>query len=196
VNSFEECLGVKGPEQANLDHADLFALLGHQIHGFFGNFSARTHQNDHALRIGRAVVVEQMIGTAGLRGKAVHHRLHNAWNRGMEWVAGLAGLEEHVGILRRAADDGAIGAQGVLPEIDNVLVVHHGADGFVADGQNLAHFVRSAEAVKEMNERNAGFKRGNLRHQSQIGNFLHRVRAQHGPAGGATGHHVGVVAKD
>ena len=152
--------------------------------------------HDHALRIRRAVVVEQAIGAAGLHGKAVHHRLHNSRNRRVERRAGFARLEEHVGILRRAANERAIGRERVLAERDQVLVVDHGADGLVADGQNLAHLVRGAEAVEEMNERNARFERGDLRHQRQVGNFLHGIRRQHRPAGRAAGHHVGVVAKD
>ena len=168
----------------------------HGVDGFFGSFSAGAHDDDDALGIGRAVVVEEVIGAAGLDGKAVHDRLHDAGNGRMEGRAGFARLEEDVGILRGAADEGAIGRESVLAEGDEVLVVDHGADGFVADGQNLAHFVRGAEAIEEMDEGNAGFEGGDLRDERQVGNFLHGVRGQHGPAGGAAGHHVGVVAED
>ena len=65
--------------------------------------------HDHALRIGGAVVVEQVIRAAGLRGKAIHHRLHDARNSGVERSASFARLEEHVGILRRAAHERPIG---------------------------------------------------------------------------------------
>ena len=192
----QEGLRVKRPEQANLDHADLLALLDHQVRSLFGRFGAGAHEDDHALRIGRAIVIEEVIGAAGLGGKAIHHRLHNRRNRGVEGRTGLAGLEEDVGILRRAADDWPIRAEGVFAVFENVLVVQQGADGLVANGQNLAHFMRGAEAVEEVNERDAGLQRGDLRHQRQIVNLLDGVRAEHRPARRAAGHHVGVVAKD
>jgi len=46
-----------------------------------------------------------------------------------------------------------------------------------------------------MHEGNAALQRGDLRNQRQIVNFLPELLAQHGPARGAAGHHVGVVAK-
>ena len=166
------------------------------IDGFFGGFGAGAHDDDDALGVGGAVVVEQVIGAAGLRGKAIHDRLHNARNRRMEGSAGFARLEEDVGILRGAANEGAVGAERVLPELDDVFVVDQRADGLVADGENLADFVRGAEAIEEMNERNARFEGGDLRDERHVGHFLHGVRREHRPAGGAAGHHVGVVAED
>jgi len=56
--------------------------------------------------------------------------------------------------------------------------------------------VRGAEAVEEVNERDAGLERGGLRNQRQVVRFLHRIRRQHRPAGGAASHHVGVIAED
>ncbi len=137
-----------------------------------------------------------MIGAAGLGGKAVHDGLNDAGYCVVVRIAGFTSLEKDVGILRRAADDGAIGAQSVLPVFNDVLVVEQGADSLVRDRQNLADFMRRTEAVEKVHERNAGFESGNLRHQCHIGNFLDRVGSQHRPTGGPTGHHVGMVAKD
>ncbi len=192
----QESARVEWPIEANLQQPQLLALLVQQIDGFFGSLCARAHQHNHTLRIGRAVVIEQVVGAAGLRGKAIHHRLHDSRNRRMEGIAGLASLEENIGILRRAANDRPVRRQRVLAERNNVLVVHHRPDGLVADGQDLAHFVRSAEPVKEMNERNAGFKRGDLRHQCQVVYLLNGIGGQHRPARRPASHHVGVVAED
>ena len=43
----------------------------------------------------------------------------------VERAAGFARLEEHVGILRRAANDRPVRAERVLPELDDVLVIDH-----------------------------------------------------------------------
>ena len=95
------------------------------VDGFFSSFSAGAHEDDDALGIGCAVVVEQAIGAAGLRGEAIHDGLHDAGDRVVVRSAGFARLEEDVGVLRRAAKDGAIGAERVLAELDEVLVIEH-----------------------------------------------------------------------
>ena len=114
----------------------------------------------------------------------------------MERIAGLARLEEYIRILRRAANNRPVRTQCPLPRLNNELVVHQRANRLVADGKYLAHFMRSAETVKEMNERNARLERGHLRHQRHIGHFLHGIRSQHRPARRPASHHVRVIAKD
>ena len=47
-----------------------------------------------------------------------------------------------------------------------------------------------------MHERNAGLESGDLGDEGEIGDFLHGIGGKHGPAGGAAGHDVGVVAED
>ena len=52
------------------------------------------------------------------------------------------------------------------------------------------------EAVKEVDERNLAFNRGQMRNRGQIHNFLRVGFAQHGKTGLTAGHHVGVVTED
>ena len=111
-------------------------------------------------------------------------------------LAGFASLEEDIGVLGRAAKNGAVGAECALAEGDEVLIVHHRADGFVGEGSDLGDFMRGAETVKEMQERNARFQRGDLRDQRQVVHFLHGVRREHRPTGGAARHDVGVITED
>ena len=56
--------------------------------------------------------------------------------------------------------------------------------------------MRGAEAVEEMQERQARFKRGDMRNERQVACFLHGVGAEHRPTRGAACHDVGVVAED
>jgi hypothetical protein len=194
--SGQKRLAVEGPIEPYLDQAGLLALARHCIHGFLCGFRAGTHEHDHAFGVWRSIVVEKVIGAAGPRGKTIHHRLHYARHLHVERAACLPGLEKHVGILRRPADEWAIRREGVLAEGDQVLVVHHRANRLVGDGKNLAHFMRCAEAVEEMDERNARFQGGDLCDERQVGNLLHGIRGQHRPSRPAAGHHVGVVAED
>ena len=137
-----------------------------------------------------------MISTASLRCEAVHDGLHDARDSGVIGAAGFARLEEDVRILRGAAKEGPIGAERVLAELDDVFVVDQRADRLVADGENFADFVRGAEAIEEMNERNARLEGGDLCDERHVGDFLHGVRCEHRPSGGAASHHVGVIAEN
>ena len=56
--------------------------------------------------------------------------------------------------------------------------------------------VRGAEAVEEMQERNARLQRRGLRDQRRIVGLLHRSGRQHGKARGTRRHHIRVVAED
>jgi hypothetical protein len=84
---------------------------------------------------------EEVIGASSLGGKAVHNRLHDARNGGMERGAGLAGLEEDIGILCCAANDRPIRTEGVLTVLNDVFVVEKSANGLIRDGLDLADFV-------------------------------------------------------
>ena len=92
--------GVEWTIEANLEQADFLALLGHHVNGFFSGFGAGAHDDDDALCIGGAVVVEEVICAAGLRCEAIHDRLHDARDSGVIRAAGFARLEEDVGVLR------------------------------------------------------------------------------------------------
>ena len=65
--------------------------------------AARAHQHDHAFRVRRAVIVEQVVLPSGQRGETVHLPLHDLRHARVERVDRLARLEERVGVVCRAA---------------------------------------------------------------------------------------------
>ena len=106
----EEGFGGEGAEQADLEHADALAHCREGGGGGHGGFGAGAHQDDDALGVGRAGVVEQMILAAGEGGQAVHLLLHDAGHGGVERVRGFAGLKEGVRVVGGAAYDGVFRA--------------------------------------------------------------------------------------
>ena len=56
--------------------------------------------------------------------------------------------------------------------------------------------MRSAEAVKHMQEGNATLQSCGLRDQCKVHHFLDRIREQHSPARRSRGHYIAVIAKD
>ena len=61
---------------------------------------------------------------------------------------------------------------------------------------DLVDLMRGAEAIEEVQEGHARFKRGGLGDQRHILRFLNRARSQQRKTGRADGHHIRVIAKD
>ena len=61
-----------------------------------------------------ALVLEEAVAPAGQRGEPRHHLLDDRRAGVVEAVGGLASLEEHVGVLRRAAQHRPVGRERAL----------------------------------------------------------------------------------
>ena len=152
--------------------------------GFLRGFGAGAHHHDDALGIGGADIVEQVILRPVTLGEPVHRVLHDGRARAVEGIAGFARLEEDVGILGRAAKHRAVGRQRALamlrgPDSSSIMARRSSSSELL----DLGHFVRGAEAVEEVQERNARFERGGLGDQRPSPYFLDGVGAQHRQAG-------------
>ena len=73
--------------------------------------AARTHEHDHALGLGMARVIEEVILAAGELGEPLHGLFHDPRAAVIERIARLARLEEHVRVLRRAAQHRLVGRE-------------------------------------------------------------------------------------
>ena len=116
--------------------------------------------------------------------------------RVIERVGRLAGLEEHIGVLRRAAQLRRVGREAALPVGEHGVVVHQRPQIGVVEEVDLVHLVRRAEAVEEMQERHAGAQRGGVSDGREVVGLLHAAGGEHRPPGGARVHDVGMVAED
>ena len=163
-------------------------LLGHVADG--------AHGHDDAVSVGGAVVVEQLVVGAQLGVDLVHVLLHHGGQGGVVAVAGLAVLEEDVAVLVAAAHMGMLGVQGVAAELGHGVHVAHILQVLVVPDSDLLDLVGGAEAVEEVDEGDLALQRGQMGHGGQIHDLLDVALAQHGEAGLAAGHDVGVVAED
>ena len=143
-----------------------------------------------------AHVVEEVVLAAGHLGEVVHGRLHVPGRVDVEGVAGLAGLEEGVGVLGGAADHRRVGRERPAADVGDQVVGDHLLQIVVVEQLDLGHLVRGAEAVEEVDEGHAALERGALRDEREVVGLLHRVGGQQAEAGLADRHHVGVVAED
>jgi hypothetical protein len=192
----DECAGIEGAEQPDLEQSDFLAACGQMLDCFFSRTQSRAHQHHHALGVRRADVLEQPVLASGQGGEAVHDALHDTGRDGVIGVDGLAALEIDIRVLRGAAQLGMIRIQGALAMGLDPLFVDQGADGLDRQALDLVDLVRGAEAIEEVQEGQAAFERGGLGDERKIHRLLHRTGTEHGITRCATGHDVRVIAED
>ncbi len=185
-----------GRYKPHLDQSNFLAACVQSFDCLLGGFRSRPHHHDHSLRVRGAHIVKQPVLPAHDLGKLVHHGLHLGGANVVVRVRGLTDLKEYVRILRCPAQHRMIRRKCPLPMFEHAVHVNQSPQIVFGQHLNLVYFVRGPEAVEEMKKGNPGFERGRMRDQRKIHSLLHRVRTQHGPAGGTTKHHVTVIAKD
>jgi len=140
--------------------------------------------------------LECLILAAGQGGKLVHRLGGDVGALRIERIARFARLEEHIRVLRGAAQHRSVRVECPLPMRNDELLVNHLAHGVLGDPLDFRHLVRGAEPVKEVQERNPALQRRCLRDQGEVHRFLHARRTEHGKPRRARQHHVAMVAKD
>ena len=180
----------------DLHHADLLAVSVHVVDDFLCHVADGTHSDDHAVSVGSAVVVEELIVGAQLLVDLAHVLLDDLGEILVVLVAGFTVLEENIAVLMRTAHHGTLGVQGVLAERVNSVHIAHFLQVLVIPHGDLLDLVRGTEAVEEVDEGNAALDGGQMGHGSQIHDLLNVILAQHGEAGLTAGHHVGMIAED
>ena len=137
-----------------------------------------------------------LIPPARQRRKPAHQAFHHAGARVVIAIRRLARLKEDIRVLRRAPQHGPVRREPALAMRAHMVFGDQRAQVVIRQLFDLGHFVRGAEAVEEVQERNPQLERRGVRDGREIVSLLHRPRAQHGEPGLAAGHDVGVVAED
>ncbi len=194
--SLEECVHGEGAIQADLQEADLVTFLVHLVDGLLHGVCARAHEDDDVLRVGVADVVEEVIAPARESGDLIHHLLHDGGSGFVVFIGGLAVLEVDVRVLRRTALDGVLGVKSASAEVLDVLHIHEALHLVVLDHVDLADFVRSAETVEEVEERNFRLQGGEVGDKRKVHDLLHRVGREHRKTRLTASHHVRVIAEN
>jgi len=180
--------------QMDFDNAVFFVFqMGD---GRFGRVGARSHDDDNLFGVFGTGVFNQVILATGNLGVFVHGFLNDAADFGIVRIGGFANLEEHVGVLRRTAQNGVIRRQRVFAIERGRQTFDEFAQLVVGNDFDLVDFVRSAETVKEVHEGHAGFQRRVLRDRRHVLRFLNVVGAQHGETRLTASHNVGMVAEN
>ncbi len=194
--SLEEVLRGERAVQMNVNHTDLFALAHQEINGFGSGLCAGTHKDDDAFCILCAVVIKQLVRTAGNFADLVHVMLNSVRNGSNLGITCFTTLEEDVWIYGGAAGCRMLRIQRVLAESLEGVHVDQRTQILVIQRFNLLNFVRSTEAIEEVQECHALVDGSQMSNSAEIHNLLRRGRCQHGKTGVADCHNVGMVTED
>ena len=100
----EEASRVPRTVEEHLQDADAFAARVEPGRRLVEHLERRTDHDRHAIGFGMSGVAEELIVTAGQRADAIHGPLHDLRHARIVRIAGLACLEERVGVVRGAPD--------------------------------------------------------------------------------------------
>ena len=195
-NSSQQVFCRERTVQSYFYKTNLLALCGQVIDNFLGDVADGAHRDDDAVSVRCAVVVEQLIVGAQLGVDLAHVLLNDSRNCLVVLVAGLAVLEEDVAVLVGTAHGWVLRVECAFAECFYCIHVAHLFEVFIVPNLDLLDLVGGAEAVEEVDERNAALDGSQVRNSAQVHNFLRVCLSQHGKAGLAAGVNVGVVAED
>ena len=179
-----------------LQEAHLLALGVQVIDDLLGAAAHRAHSHDNALGVRCAVVVEEVVLTAGQLADLGHIVFYDIGQLGVGRVVGLAELEVDVRVIHQRTHPGVLRVQGVGAEGGQRVVVHQLGVLVVGQHVDLLDLVAGTEAVEEVQERDAGLDGTKMCHSGQICRLLDAAAGQHGKARLPAVHHVGVVAEN
>ena len=180
----------------HLNKADLFAVLAKIGNRLTQRVANRAHRDHHAVRIRRAIVVEELIIAARERIDLVHVCFDDLREGKIPAVRSLSVLEEDIIVFAGVADGRMLRIQRAFPEGRDGVPVDQAANRFRIDHFDLLDLVRGTEAVKEVLHRQAALNGRQMRHGAHVHTFLHARGRQLRPAGLTAGHDVGLVAEN
>ena len=195
-NCAHEMLDAKRTIQVNYEYANLFALCVELFNNSAYGFGSRAHDDDDIFRILSAVVVEQVIFTAGQLADFAHVILYDFRQSIVIGVYSLTGLEVNIRVLCGTADNRIIRIQTAFTECVYRILIQQLFEISIIHNLNLLDFVRGTEAVEEVQERYTAFDSTQMCYACQIHNLLYAALSQQSKAGLTCSHNVLVVTKD
>jgi len=149
----QEVLGRERAVEADDHQSDLLAARVQVVDRLHGGLRAGAHHDDDAVRVGRAVVVEEVVAASGQLEDLLHLLLDYSGDLHEELVGGLVDLEVYVRVLGGSAEVRMLGIERpVAVPLDHVPV-HERGHLVVLDDLDLLDLVGRTEPVEERYER-------------------------------------------
>ena len=196
-NRREEFIRSEGTVQVYFYDADFFAFLFAQIFDrFVSRVRARSHDDHNRFRVFCADVIVEFVFAAGKLCELRHFVLYDRRDSFIIIIDRFAALEVHVGILRSTADFRTLGIQTASAMCAHEVVIDHAAHLIERHFIVFLDFMRCAESVEKVQERNTRTERRRMRNDRHILRFLYGVRREHSPARLTASHDVRMIAEN
>ena len=179
-----------------IQHADFFAVGIERIGDVLADVGDRADRDDDAVSIGCAVVVEEMVASAGDLGDLIHVALNDVREGIVEGVRCFAVLEVNVRVFCGAADDRMIRIESAGSEVRKGFLVDERSELFIAHDLDLLDLMARAEAVEEIDERYAAFDGSKMGNACEVHDLLGIRFCQHRAARRTRTHDVLMVTED
>ena len=157
----------------NIYKSDFFASCIKEIYCFFNCVTNRTHCNDNSFSIRSTVVVERLVVCAEFFIDFVHIHFHSCNSVIVILIASLTMLEENIAVFSRTTKYGMFRIECSFTKSLNIFHIYHRFKFIIIPNFYLLNFVRSTEAVKEMENRNSAFESRKVCNCTQVHNFLY-----------------------
>ena len=180
----------------HLHHANLLTLLCQVIHDLLHRLTDGAHGDDNPLGIRCAVIIEELVVSAGQGIDGIHLCLNNIRQSVVGRVAGLSALEEGVRILQCGADGRVLGVEGMILKAFDHIPIHNLCQIVIVQHINLLNLMAGAEPIKEMHKRDRPFDGAEMCHRAEVHAFLHTGGGQLRKTGLPACHSVGMVTED
>ncbi len=192
----DEVFSTERTVETHLENADFFALSDEVVSGFAGGVCTRTHENDDTFCIGGTVIFHQFVSTSCERAEIFHRRFDDAGQGVVERINGFATLEIDVRVLGGSAYDGTLWIQTSLAVGEDGFFADHFTNNSVRDLVDFIDFVRGAETIEVVDERNARIQCSHVRNEGEVVGFLNGTTAENGKSCLSNRHDVLVVTED
>ena len=143
-----------------------------------------------------AVVIEELIVSAGDFVDFLHIAFHDFRKTGIKRICRFSILEKYVWILYGGTLYRMFWIQCIFAEFFQRILIQQFGDILIIHYFNFLQLVRGTESVKEMDKRYAAFDGGQMRHAAQIHYFLYRSRGEHSGTDLTTSHHIRMISKN
>lgn len=189
-------LCTEGAEEVDLYQSYLFPLVLEHLHGLFHGVRTTSHHHDNAFSIGCTDVVEKVVLASGQFGKRIHSLLDNIGGRFVELVDRFPGCKEDIGVLAGSPNDRLFRVHSSGSMGANIFIVDHFTHHIIGNLFHLLDFMAGPESIKEVDKRNSCLKGRRLGDEGVIHGLLNVVAGEHGKAGGAGSHHIGMITEN
>ena len=192
----EEMLPRKGLVKPHFHQTDPVTQPVQVVDGFLDHVAARGHGHDDPLRFRVPHIVKKIIAPSCQVADLLHLFLDHVRDSLIEGIGGFLALEKDIRVLGRASELGVFRIHTAASELFNGFVVHQLGHILVVDELDLLDLHGGPEPVEKVEKGKAQPNAGQMGHQGQIHDFLHRGGSQKRKAAFPHRVHIGMIPEN